>query len=164
VDVLFSYRGSILAVPALLALLSATLTPQSFVSALPLLLLGLMLRFWAVGHIGGESRTRLAEAPESRVVTGPYRFFRHPLYLGNLGVALGLLLALRPPGPIVALIAFFTIAFYALLARREDEMLWSVPTRKLKRRASWEEIARCERSTWLTTALILTLGAFRSLV
>ena len=163
-DVLFSYRGSILVVPALLALLSASLTPQSLASSLPLVALGLILRAWAVGHIGGASRTRLVEAPPSRVVSGPYRFLRHPLYIGNLGVALGLLLALRPPVPLLALIVFFVTAFYALLALREDEMLLSLPLRRLQGRISWAEVVRCERSTWVTTGLVLTLGGLRSLL
>ena len=34
-----------------------------------------------------------------RVVSGPYRFVPHPVYLGNLVVALGLLLCAAPPAP-----------------------------------------------------------------
>lgn len=43
---------------------------------------GLAIRFWAVSHIGGISRTRASRlGPLTR--TGPYLLVRNPLYVGN---------------------------------------------------------------------------------
>ena len=49
-------------------------TPRSLQLGLPIALLGQVLRIWAAGHL-----------EKSREVTssGPYRFTRHPLYLGS---------------------------------------------------------------------------------
>lgn len=54
---------------------------------------GLALRLWAVAYIGPASRTRNGAAPPRRVVDGPYRTLRHPLYLGNGILSEGLVLA-----------------------------------------------------------------------
>lgn len=56
-------------------------TPASLRIGLPLALLGQALRIWAAGHL-----------EKSREVTtsGPYRFTRHPLYLGSTLMGVGL--------------------------------------------------------------------------
>jgi protein-S-isoprenylcysteine O-methyltransferase Ste14 len=38
------------------------------------------------------------DAPREFVVTGPYRWVRNPMYIGALGMAVGLALVLRSPG------------------------------------------------------------------
>ena len=59
-------------------------TPRSLQLGLPIALVGQLLRIWAAGHL-----------EKSREVTssGPYRFTRHPLYLGSSLMGLGLALA-----------------------------------------------------------------------
>ena len=62
----------------------ATPTPLTLAWGLPIAVLGEALRIWAAGHL-----------EKSREVTrsGPYRFLRHPLYVGSSLIGLGLAVA-----------------------------------------------------------------------
>jgi protein-S-isoprenylcysteine O-methyltransferase len=52
---------------------------------------GLVLRWWAIVHLGRFFTVDVAIAADHRVVnTGPYRWVRHPAYLGVLLAFLGL--------------------------------------------------------------------------
>lgn len=120
------------------------------------MLIGLVLRYWAAGHIGPVSRIPLS-APSKVVVSGPYRYFRHPLYLGNLLLAVGVLFALLPPYwyGIAVLVGF--ILEYGAFALVEQRLLAALPHFKpgFDRRAALAEV-----STWVSAGLAwgLTLG------
>ena len=60
-------------------------------SAIPLLIIGQSLRFWAAGFIP-KYRTLVVGAP-NLVTSGPYAWMRNPLYLGNgiMGLGWGLM-------------------------------------------------------------------------
>jgi protein-S-isoprenylcysteine O-methyltransferase Ste14 len=81
------------------------------------LLFGLMaalggegLRIWAAGHLEkGREVTR----------SGPYRFVRHPLYLGSTLMGLGFVLAAR--SLVVALVVFFYLGATLIAAMRTEE-------------------------------------------
>lgn len=78
----FKYRGLIWGIFAVAVLLSpASFDPLRTALAVPLLVTGQALRFWAAGLIP-KYRTLTLDAP--RLVTeGPYSLTRNPLYLGN---------------------------------------------------------------------------------
>jgi protein-S-isoprenylcysteine O-methyltransferase Ste14 len=59
-------------------------TPRLLTTGLPIALIGEALRLWAAGHL-----------EKSREVTqsGPYRLFRHPLYVGSSVMGVGLAIA-----------------------------------------------------------------------
>ncbi|HEV8073999.1 MAG TPA: isoprenylcysteine carboxylmethyltransferase family protein [Opitutaceae bacterium] len=64
--------------------------------------LGLVLRWWAIIHLGRFFTVNVAVATDHRVVdSGPYRYIRHPSYTGGLlaflGISLCLLNALSIP-------------------------------------------------------------------
>jgi protein-S-isoprenylcysteine O-methyltransferase Ste14 len=86
-----------------------------------LIVLGLAIRFWAVGYISTKSRTYSDETWYLQV-SGPYAWSRNPLYVGNcllwIGVTLssGLLWAL----PIIALLFFLE---YNLIITWEENNL-----------------------------------------
>lgn len=71
---------------AALALASPTRT--SWMVGCAIATMGELVRIWAAGHIEkGREITR----------SGPYRFVRHPLYLGSTGIGLGFAMAARTP-------------------------------------------------------------------
>jgi hypothetical protein len=53
---------------------------------------------------------------------GPYRFVRHPLYVGNFLIALGLLLILHAPGAYFIVLPFLAFV-YSTAAEEKDDRL-----------------------------------------
>jgi len=87
------------------------------------LLAGLALRTWAVLHLGASFSYDLKRPAGGQLVTtGPYRFLRHPSYLGIclLGSLPGLLLGSLPGFIGMALL---TVPQTLYRARREDQVL-----------------------------------------
>ena len=158
IDALFVWRGRLLLVPAVLALWWGQLSCPTFIDSLPMLGGGIALRCWATAHLGGAGRTVSSRAPAERVVTGPFASLSHPLYTANLAIALGLLLALRPPTPLVVVLVLTVVGFYGLLAMREDVQLLDLRARAPRPPPSFRQVARHERSTWLVLGLFLVLA------
>ena len=62
-------------------------------AGLVLMLLGIMLRWWSIGHLGRFFTIDVAIAPGHRVIeSGPYRLIRHPSYSGVLLLLCGIAL------------------------------------------------------------------------
>ena len=68
------------------------------VLGLPLIMAGLAIRLWAAGHVSKD---------RTLTTSGPYRYIRHPLYLGTIIAFLGWPLVLEMPW--LALLLFVTI-------------------------------------------------------
>jgi len=85
---------------------------------------GLALRVWTVGVAapGTSGRNTRRQKAASLNTSGPYSLVRHPLYLANSIIALGLALFphawIAPP-----LVATLAAAYYACIAEREDQYL-----------------------------------------
>ena len=88
-------------------------TRPSLIAALVVAVTGLALRLWASGYI--EKDRKLATG-------GPYAHTRHPLYVGNALLAVGLALASASPWALV-LVAAYVAAFYPPIMRTEDRFL-----------------------------------------
>lgn len=140
-------------------------------------LAGLALRVWAVGTAPAGTSERSTVDPRASQLrtTGPYSLVRHPLYLANGLMALGLSLF---PGvwylPIVLVLA--TLLYYERIAMREEAFLagrfgaefdaWSArvpacrPSRAAYRRSatpySWKKVLRHE----FHGLLVIAAGAF----
>ena len=95
---------------AALALWLARPTPTSLVLGAVLALAGESLRIWAAGHL---------EKGREVTVTGPYRFARHPLYVGSSIIGLGL--AVASSSMAVALLVFGYLALTLTSAVRSEE-------------------------------------------
>jgi protein-S-isoprenylcysteine O-methyltransferase Ste14 len=75
--------------------------------------LGLLVRAWAAGHLRKEKEL---------AVSGPYRYTRNPLYLGNIFIGLGVGLAARSWWVAGLLILYFLV-FYPTIIKRERDRL-----------------------------------------
>ena len=89
---------------------------------LPFIIIGLILRFWASGYIGKESRSKELTT-QSLVTNGPYHYILNPLYLGNFFLTLGVLLGLHLPIYIIGLIIVLFWIYYALIIKAEEDFL-----------------------------------------
>jgi hypothetical protein len=87
--------------------------------AIPIVLVGLATRFWASGYIGIEGRVREIGASR-RIVSGPYRLLRHPLYVGNFLLVTGMLIALRPAVWVAVVVLAGFIGEYAMIVVAEE--------------------------------------------
>jgi protein-S-isoprenylcysteine O-methyltransferase Ste14 len=73
---------------------------------------GMLLRLWAVLTLGRLFTTSVVVRPEQPVIaSGPYRYVRHPAYLGVLTLFLGLGLALGDLASVAALVVLPAMAF-----------------------------------------------------
>ena len=102
-----------------------TFTPV-FVAGAALFLAAKLVKYWAIATLGPRWTFRvLVPEGSSRVVTGPYRYMRHPNYAGVAGELLGM--ALMAQAQVTGAAAI--VAFGALMLARirvEERALGSV--------------------------------------
>ena len=95
---------------AALAFYLAAPTPASLWAGFWISVMGELLRIWAAGHIDkGREVTR----------SGPYRFVRHPLYLGSSIMAVGFVVASR--SLVVAAVVFVYMLLTLVAAIQTEE-------------------------------------------
>lgn len=88
----------------------ATPTRESLVIGAVIALLGESLRLWAAGHL---------EKSKEVTQSGPYRYTRHPLYLGSSLIGIGL--AIVANHPIVGAIVVAYLALTLTAAMKSEE-------------------------------------------
>ena len=82
---------------------------------------GLLFSVWARVHLGANwSRSVTIKQDHELIVTGPYRFVRHPIYTGILTGFLGSVIALTELRGLVAL----ALAFFSLWYKLRLEEQW----------------------------------------
>ncbi|MBN2465728.1 hypothetical protein JXD38_08945 [candidate division WOR-3 bacterium] len=138
---LFRWRGVIGVLAFAVVFWLARPTFGSCLLGVPLLVLGLAIRFWASGYIGIEGRVREIGARQ-RIVSGPYRLFRHPLYIGNFLLVVGMLLALRPAVRLAAVVLVGFVIEYAIIVAAEERQLAALGGRGRGQKTSSKEEAR----------------------
>ena len=149
---------------AVAVLYLASPTRTSLVAGAAIGLIGEGIRIWAAGHL-----------EKSREVTtsGPYRFTRHPLYLGSSIMALGIAVGCR--SMIVAALVFIYMATTIGAAIRTEEAFLRARfgdaydayaqdrAPRVERRFSWERAWRNREYRALTGLIVtLLLLAFRA--
>src|SRR5438045_7751465 len=124
--VLFRWRSF---TPVLLLLVALRLlldrrappSPPWIVVGLLLSIAGQALRAWVLGQVpdgtSGQNEKLIAVQLNT---SGPYALTRNPLYLGNLGITLGLALIAHDPLLLVAVAALFALQYRAIIAAEED--------------------------------------------
>lgn len=121
-NLLFRFRGLLLALPAVGVLVVARPTPVWLAAGACLSGLGEALRLWAIGYTGEGTRAQELRA-EVLVTAGPYSVVRNPLYVGNLltiaGVALAAFGSWSWPAAVAA-VALATAAYAAVISLEED--------------------------------------------
>jgi hypothetical protein len=109
-------RGGIRSILILLSLLAGHTSPESIIWGVPFLLVGIAIRLWAKGclHQNKEITT-----------SGPYRFVRHPFYLGNLFLDASIVV-FSGWIPLICVFPFWWIAIYLPTMRREEASLMNL--------------------------------------
>ena len=116
---LFRLR-SLTAIPFILLVIyfSRPTFTSALVGGVPLIL-GELLRMWAVGYAGGATRSRTLGAASDLVTTGPYAHVRNPLYLGNLLLSLGVCIIANVYWMIIVLFVGYFIQYLPIIASEE---------------------------------------------
>ena len=97
----------------LACLVLAKPTWKSIILGTGLSLIGLFVRAWASGHLKKEKELAMS---------GPYRFSRNPLYLGNLILGLSLAVGANSLSVFIIFAAYF-LAFYPVIILAERERM-----------------------------------------
>lgn len=85
------------------------------------LVAGEFLRIWAVSHVGRSTRSRRLKAPVL-VTTGPYAYVRHPIYVGNFLIGLGMVILSEAMLFVLVFLVLFSIQ-YAFITGEEEAFL-----------------------------------------
>lgn len=107
------YRVRLGFLSAVVALWLAQPTPRSLLAGALVALAGEAIRIWAAGHL---------EKSREVTVSGPYRFTRHPLYLGSAIIGLGFAIASNS-AVVWLLIAAYLAATITSAIRSEERHL-----------------------------------------
>ena len=95
---------------AAIVLWLATPTPRSLMIGAAIAVIGESIRVWAAGHL---------EKSKEVTMSGPYRYTRHPLYLGSSLIGIGM--AVIANNWIVAAIVIAYLALTLTAAMRSEE-------------------------------------------
>src|SRR5437899_3064520 len=123
--VLFRWRSftPVLLVLAALPLIWRSRGPASplwLIAGLALCIAGQALRAWVLGQVpdgtSGQNEKLIATQLNT---SGPYALTRNPLYLGNLGITLGLCLIAHDPVLLIIVAALFALQYRAIIAAEE---------------------------------------------
>ncbi len=76
-------------------------------------LLGLVVRGWACGHLRKEKEL---------TVSGPYRYTRNPLYLGNLIIGIGVVIGAQSLWILAYFVVYFCIFYPVAIIQEREKM------------------------------------------
>lgn len=125
-QLLFRYRAAI-AVPFFVLLVLFGRSRRLDILPIILLPAGIGIRIWAAGYIGENARKN-SFCTGARIVNGPYRLLKHPLYLGNLLLVIAITILYNPPHWLfISILAAFMI-IYSLIVIGESRYLKTLPS------------------------------------
>lgn len=107
------WRVSLGFVFAAIVLWLATPTPQSLIIGAIAAVLGESIRLWAAGHL---------EKSKEVTQSGPYRYTRHPLYLGSSLIGIGMAIAAHDRIVAVIVIAYLVLTLTAAMRSEEAHL------------------------------------------
>jgi len=153
-------------------------------AGIALVVVGQLMRLWAVRHIGTISRTRTSTRQGPLIMSGPFRMVRNPLYLGNWMIWTGLVLASRllwmlPIAWAVFALQYGTMVIWeearlrSIFGRQYDRYVRDVPRwlpgrpnelAPLPTRYPWRAVAFSERGTVMAIMAVASLLAVKALI
>lgn len=86
-------------------------TKKTFFIGLPIVLIGLIMRAWAAGHILKGSYL---------IVSGPYSFSRHPLYIGSFLIGLGFTIISNSFYFLLCFLIYFMLFYPGAILKEEE--------------------------------------------
>ena len=98
---------------------------RTVVMGVPFIVVGEFFRVWAVGYAGASTRARTLGAARDLVTTGPYRYVRNPLYLGNFLLSLGVCLVANVYWLVAVLVVGYFFQYLPIIAVEEAYLLES---------------------------------------
>ena len=98
---------------AAVALYLATPTPTTLMLGGIVSVAGELIRLWAAGHL---------EKSKEVTRSGPYRFTRHPLYLGSSLIGIGFAMAANHIGVAVIVVAYLLLTLTAAMRSEEAHL------------------------------------------
>jgi protein-S-isoprenylcysteine O-methyltransferase Ste14 len=113
VRVLARYRVALGGLMALCTAWLAQPTVRSLVLGAAVAALGQGLRLWAAGHV---------EKSKEVTSSGPYRFTRHPLYLGSTVIGIGLAVAAAHPWLGLGIVTYLASTLTAAMKAEEAHL------------------------------------------
>jgi protein-S-isoprenylcysteine O-methyltransferase Ste14 len=127
---LFKYRAWI-AVPFFILLV--LFSKPGHIKIIPyfMIFIGLSIRFWAAGYIGQKARAT-GFTTGCRIISAPYKYLKHPLYLGNFFLVLGVVTLFSPATWFAVLIIILFLFIYALIVMAEMGYLKGLPEKKVQ--------------------------------
>ncbi len=97
----------------ILAIILARPNLTSLLIGLGVCLLGLLIRTWSAGHLRKEKEL---------AISGPYRYTRNPLYLGNFVIGISVVISSRSWWVLGFFAAYFLL-FYTIAIKKEMERM-----------------------------------------
>jgi len=125
---LFKYRA-LAAVPFFVVLVMRSRPVGSLLIPLILTLIGLGVRTWAAGYIGMTGRGHDFRS-EFRIISGPFKILRHPLYIGNFFLVAGTILLFNPACWLAAVLIGIFLIEYGIIIAGEERYLKDLPKRE----------------------------------
>ena len=120
----FKYRSYTPIPLAVVIIYNAQYTNAYIVLGLIFIIFGESIRFWAVSHAGGITRTTTVGAAKL-CTSGPFAYTRNPLYIGNMLMYNGIVLIAGASNifAILMLTWLFFIIQYFLIINLEEQTL-----------------------------------------
>ena len=129
-EFLYKYRA-VIAAPFFIFLVIFSRPTHLQIFSIIFMIAGTLLRIWAAGYIGTKSRDNRFTTPHL-ITSGPYRYLRHPLYLGNFFLVIGVILLFNPPIWLAILLIILFIIVYSMIIFGELHYLKNLPEKKVR--------------------------------
>jgi protein-S-isoprenylcysteine O-methyltransferase Ste14 len=150
-EILFKFRAWI-AVPFFILLVILSRPGHINIIHYFIIFIGLIIRFWAAGYIGKKARATNFSTG-CWIINGPYKYLRHPLYVGNFFLVLGVVLLFNPAIWFGVLVMVVFLLVYTLIIMSESNYLKDLPKEK-----AHFKLVNCKGEISTTIVIVVVLS------